>query len=78
MNKIKNKHIADEKFGFVDAVRACQILGVSKSWLYKSTARCSIPHFKIGNKLMFKIDELLKYIEDNRIDVVRQPGSYRL
>jgi excisionase family DNA binding protein len=61
----------DEKFGYVNGERACEILGVSKSWLYKATSRCTIKHFKIGNKLMFKIDELLKYIEDNRIEVVR-------
>ena len=61
----------DEKFGFVNVERACEILGVSKSWLYKATSRCILPHFKIGNKLLFKIDELLKFIETNRTETVR-------
>ena len=65
------KVIPDEKFGFVNADRACEILGVSKSWLYKATSRCILPHFKIGNKLLFKIDELLKFVEANRTEIVR-------
>ena len=71
------KVIPDEKFGFVNADRACQILGVSKSWLYKATSRCTLKHFKIGNKLLFKIDELLEFVEANRTETVQQTNAYR-
>ena len=63
--------IPDEKFGYVNANRACEILGVSKSWLYKATSRCCIKHYKIGSKLTFKVEDLLKFVEDNCIDVLR-------
>ena len=63
--------ILDENFGFVNLERACQILGMSRSWLYKATSRCEIPHYKIGSKLVFKIDELLKFMEGNRNQIIR-------
>ena len=61
----------DKQFGLVDVDDASAILGKSKSWLYKATSRCTLKHFKIGNKLLFKIDELLEFVEANRTEIVR-------
>lgn len=66
MNKYLSEHIND----FVNVEGACKILCVSKSWLYKATASCSIPHYKIGTKLIFNINELLDFVESKRIKVV--------
>lgn len=61
----------NREFGLLDVEDAAEVLGKSISWLYKATSRCNIPHFRVGGKLIFKIDELLKYVQDNRIDQIR-------
>jgi hypothetical protein len=68
---LKKNYKPDKQFGLVDVDDASALLGKSKSWLYKSTSLCIIPHFKIGNKLLFKIDELLKFVEANRTEILR-------
>lgn len=54
----------DEKFGYTDLNGAVRITGLSKSKLYKLSANLEIPHYKpTGGKLIFKIQELLDFIE---------------
>lgn len=64
-------NLLEERFGFVSLNRACQILGMSKSWIYKATSNCILPHYKIGNRLIFKIDDLINFLEGTRINEIK-------
>ena len=41
--------------------------GLSKSWIYKETAKKSIPHHKMGKRLIFLRSEILAWLEANTI-----------
>ena len=43
--------------------QACQLLSVSKGFLYKQTSSKRIPYYKIGGKILFKEAQLLEWVE---------------
>jgi excisionase family DNA binding protein len=48
------------------------LLNVSRSFLYKKTASRSIPHFRIGKRVLFDGDEVEAWLQETaRRDVVR-------
>jgi hypothetical protein len=55
----------DESFGFTSLIGAQRITGLSKSALYKLTALGKIPVYKPSGKLIFKISELINWIEQS-------------
>ena len=57
----------DENFGFTDLSGAARITGLSKSALYKLTATQCIRCYKPSGKLIFKICELISWIENAAI-----------
>jgi hypothetical protein len=61
----------DEKYGYTGIDGASLITGYSKSSLYKMTSKCILPHIRLGGKLIFKIDELVQFIEQNRVSVIK-------
>jgi hypothetical protein len=71
MTLTKPKFQPDERYGYTGISGAVSITGWSKSSIYKATAKCEIPHFKLGRKLVFKISDLLDFIEQHKIDAVR-------
>ena len=46
---------------------ACQFLGFSSSYLYKCTAAGIIPHFKPSKKIYFNRQELVEWLQQNRV-----------
>lgn len=45
---------------------------LSKSTIYKRTFSRSIPHFKMGNKLLFDEDAIDKWLNDYRKDTLEE------
>jgi excisionase family DNA binding protein len=44
------------------------ILGISLPTVYRLIDSRKIPYYKIGNSLRFFRDDIIKYLESNRID----------
>lgn len=57
----------DESYGFTDIEGAMRITGLSASAIYKLTARLELPFYKPAGKLLFKISELVNWIEISKI-----------
>ena len=53
-----------EENTFLLVVEASQFLRTSTSTLYKLTMNSKIPHYKFGNKLLFKKEELIQFVEN--------------
>ena len=69
MIKIKNE---DEirnlgTLDFTNIEGASKITGLSKSKIYKLTAKRELPHYKPCGKLIFKIPDLIAWIESFRL-----------
>lgn len=47
--------------------QASEFLGLSKNTLYAYVAGRRIPHYKIGAKLLFDLDELTKWRRSKRV-----------
>lgn len=62
----KRDYKPDIRFGFVDVEDACNIIGVSPSWVYKATATRKLTHYKVGGRLLFKISDLIDFVEKNK------------
>jgi excisionase family DNA binding protein len=45
----------------------CAFLKVQPSTVYQFTYRGRIPHFKIANRLRFRLSEVLAWIEEHRV-----------
>ena len=73
MGITRKKYIPDPAFGYVDIEGAATFLGASKSKLYKMVAQRSIEHYKCQGKLLFKVDELNKYLSSIRVEAVIVP-----
>lgn len=52
---------------------ASNFTGLSKSWLYKETAKKNIPYHKMGKRLIFLRSEILAWMEGNTIT----PPNYK-
>ncbi|NVM36314.1 MAG: helix-turn-helix domain-containing protein [Candidatus Lokiarchaeota archaeon] len=57
---------------YLNSKEAAQILGVVentlKTWRYKKTH--NIPYYKIANRVKYKKDDLIEFMEKNRIENV--------
>ena len=49
---------------YIKIQEASELLRTSKSTLYKLTMNSKIPHYKFGNKLLFKKEELIQFVEN--------------
>jgi len=45
----------------------CQLLKLKKSYIYDLTYRKKIPFIKIGRHLRFDLEEIQKWLENNKI-----------
>ena len=45
----------------------CQLLKLKKSYIYDLTYRKKIPFIKIGRHLRFDLEEIQKWIENNKV-----------
>jgi excisionase family DNA binding protein len=50
------------------AKEAAEYLGWTRSALYKRVQSKSIPHYKVGGVLLFKTDELDRWLEEHRVE----------
>jgi excisionase family DNA binding protein len=51
----------------VDAKTAAKLLGVPASWMLAQARAEKIPHHKIGRYVRFDFDELIAWVDQNRI-----------
>jgi len=52
---------------FLNVNQASSLTGLSKSSLYKLTAKRAIVHYKPAGKLYFKEEDLINYIESSKV-----------
>jgi len=52
----------------IDIFEAARLLGVSRWTLESMKSRREIPTYKIGRRKMFKISDLEKFVEENKIE----------
>ena len=67
MDTSRKRYDPDPKYGYVGITGACQITGWSVSSLYKAVAKGTITHYKPNGRILFKIDELVQWIEKSRV-----------
>lgn len=53
----------------------CELLGLSKSKIYKMTSSRTIKHHKIGGTLLFKHDDILEWIDQHRVPTLEEIKS---
>jgi len=51
---------------------AAQMLNLSKSYLYRETRSGSIPHIRIGSRILFRLADLNSWIEQKNHPVVQE------
>ena len=52
----------------------CDFLKVEPATVYQLTYRGKIPHYKIANRLRFRLSEILSWIEEHRVTKALDPG----
>ena len=52
----------------LDAEQAAKLLGVPPTWLLAQARKRAIPHHRLGHYVRFDADELIQWVNDNRID----------
>ena len=61
----------DERFGYTGIEGVSSITGWSKSSIYKGVAKRTLPHYKVGGKVIYKIEEIYSFIEDCKCEAVK-------
>ena len=49
---------------YITTKEASQLLRISQSLIYKMTMKKTIPHYKVGGKILFKEQELIDFVEN--------------
>jgi excisionase family DNA binding protein len=70
-NKIANPSAQIDPLLTIDEV--CALLKLEPQAIYQLTYRGRIPHFKIANRLRFKLSEIVEWIEKHK--VAKSPGD---
>lgn len=53
---------------WVDTYGACAYMSVTLPWLYQQVAKGNLPYSKINDRMLrFKLSELEKFMEQNRV-----------
>lgn len=52
--------------------QAAHHLGISKGTLYQYTHKKLVTHYKLGNRIMFKVSDLDKFMESNKVETMEQ------
>lgn len=68
IEKIIDKKLISTQKEILDVSEACQLLGISKSTIYKKNFRNEIPFFKPKNskKVYYNRQDLIDYMTENR------------
>ena len=67
MENRRKVYAPDEKFGLTDVIGLEKMLGISRSSLYKMTMRNELPFYKVGGKLLFKVEQITAWLEDKKV-----------
>lgn len=59
--------VKEDTADILDAQQAAKFLRLKLNTIYEKTSRKLIPHFKQGNKLLFKRSELLEWLTRGKI-----------
>ncbi len=51
----------------LDIDQAARFVGLKKGTLYNMVSRKAIPHYKLGNRVLFKESDLEAWFEDKRV-----------
>lgn len=70
MSKKRKTYQPDPNYGYTDMNGAEAITGWSKSSLYKALARGTISYYKPNGRILFKIDELVQWIERSHVPAI--------
>ena len=62
-----NAKAEDDHGEFMNIKQASVFLNLAVNTIYEKTSKRILPHFKKGNKLMFKKAELMKWLEGGRV-----------
>jgi excisionase family DNA binding protein len=55
----------------IDIEECSEFLHLSKSCIYKKTSAKSIPHIRIGGKLLFNPEKLKTWVEEHEVIPIR-------
>ncbi len=58
------KALGKKEEPLMSSKQAAALLGISLSTLYSFVSQCAIPYMKRGNRLYFRKEELLQWLED--------------
>jgi excisionase family DNA binding protein len=70
-NKVANQSTQIDPLLTIDEV--CALLKLEPQTIYQLTYRGRIPHFKIANRLRFRLSEIVEWIEKHK--VAKSPGE---
>ena len=65
-NKVSNQSTQIDPLLTIDEV--CTLLKVEPQTIYQLTYRGKIPHFKIANRLRFRLSEIVEWIEKHKVE----------
>lgn len=52
----------------LDINEAAEFLNLSKATLYKYTSECTIPYYKLGNRILFNKIEIEEWLEGHKVN----------
>jgi excisionase family DNA binding protein len=65
VNKVSNPRTQTDSLLTIDEL--CGLLKLEPQTIYQLTYRGKIPHYKIANRLRFRLSEILEWIEKHKV-----------
>jgi len=65
VNKVSNPRTQTDSLLTIDEL--CALLKLEPQTIYQLTYRGKIPHYKIANRLRFRLSEILEWIEKHKV-----------
>jgi excisionase family DNA binding protein len=55
---------------FLTVKETAEFLNLSADYIYQLTGQKKIPHVRIGRKVLFDVDKLEKFIDENTVEAI--------
>jgi len=71
LNRVLNKEQSQVKSTMPEIIglkAVCELSGYSKPAIYQRTAKGLIPHFRRDGRLLFRRDEIINWLTENRVE----------
>lgn len=71
LNRVINKeprHVKNTISEIIGLKAVCELTGYSKPAIYQRTSKGLIPHFRRDGRLLFKSDEIINWLTENRVE----------